>query len=282
MLNTFFTDSLSLGVAQSVAAALLAMAVVWLASTQDIHIGRETVVSLVRAFVQIVAVGSILLILISGPLWTSIIVLFAMSVAASATSARRAGSIPGAFLASFAGIGIGSGVLIALLTWLGLIDSTITAVIPVGSMLIFNGMNSNSLVLNRFEAEVKSHTGQIEAGLALGANSKQVIVPYAHAAVQAGLIPRIDSLRSLGIVWIPGLMAGMVLSGEDPVYAAIYQFVIMAMVFAVAGVTSIITSHMIRRNIFSSAEQLLLRPGPGDEKGKGKGMGKGMGMGKGK
>jgi putative ABC transport system permease protein len=50
--------------------------------------------------------------------------------------------------------------------------------------------------------------------------------------VRASLIPRIDSLRSLGIVWIPGLMAGMVLAGSDPVYAAIYQFVVIAMVFA--------------------------------------------------
>ena len=30
-----------------------------------------------------------------------------------------------------------------------------------------------------------------------------------------------------GIVWIPGLRAGMILSGTDPLYAAVYQFVVI-------------------------------------------------------
>jgi len=264
MLKLFFTDTLSLGLAQSIVAALLALIVVWVARQQHIHIERETLIGLLRAFVQIVAVGSILILLMKGPLWTSAIVLLVMMIAAAATSAKRAGSIPGAFLASLIGIGIGSGSLILVFTLLGLIDSVMVAVVPVGSMLVFNAMNTNGVVLNRFEAEVKGHAGHIEAGLALGASSKQVIVPYAQAAVHAGMIPRIDSLHSLGIVWIPGLMTGMVLSGGDPIYAAIYQFVTMAMVFITAGLTAVITSLFIRKRIFSSAEQLLLRPGSKD------------------
>jgi len=53
----------------------------------------------------------------------------------------------------------------------------------------------------------------------------------AQSSFEASLIPAIDSLRSLGIVWIPGLMAGMLLSGARLAYAAIYQFV-LAMIFA--------------------------------------------------
>jgi putative ABC transport system permease protein len=97
--------------------------------------------------------------------------------------------------------------------------------------------------------------------LALGAEPKNTVTPYVQAAVQASLIPRIDSLRSLGIVWIPGLMAGMVLSGEDPVYAAIYQFVVIAMIFAAAGLTSVVSTLLIRSRVFSSAQQLTLQPG---------------------
>jgi putative ABC transport system permease protein len=53
-----------------------------------------------------------------------------------------------------------------------------------------------------------------------------------QTSFEASLIPAIDSLRSLGIVWIPGLMAGMLLSGARPVYAAVYQFVVVAMISA--------------------------------------------------
>ena len=102
-------------------------------------------------------------------------------------------------------------------------------------MLIANAMNTNSLVMNRFRSEVESHAGLIETGLALGADSKQTVAPYVQISVQASLIPAIDSLRSLGIVWIPGLMAGMLLSGASPIYAAIYQFVTISMIFSSSG-----------------------------------------------
>ena len=66
-------------------------------------------------------------------------------------------------------------------------------------------------------------------------------------------------MRSLGIVWILGLMAGMLLSGAKPLYASIYQFVVLAMIFASSGITSLVSMLLIRAKIFSQAEQLLLR-----------------------
>ena len=78
-----------------------------------------------------------------------------------------------------------------------------------------------------------------------------------QAAYQASLIPAIDNLRSLGIVWIPGLMAGMVLSGSPPLYAAVYQFVVIAMIFASSGLTALASTLLIRGNVFTEAEQLI-------------------------
>jgi len=149
--------------------------------------------------------------------------------------------------------------VIALMTWAGAIDTAITSLVPIGSMLIANAMNTNSLALNRFRSEVISHTGLIETGLALGAESKRVVAPYVQVSLQSSLIPAIDSLKSLGIVWIPGLMAGMLLSGARPLYAAIYQFVTIAMIFSSSGLTALIGTLLIRGSAFSPAEQLTLR-----------------------
>ena len=118
-------------------------------------------------------------------------------------------------------------------------------------MLIANAMNTNSLALNRFRADVLAHAGEIETALALGAEARNSVSPYVQASFEASLIPAIDSLRSLGIVWIPGLMAGMLLSGARPVYAAIYQFVVLAMIFAASGLTSLISTMLIRGRVFS-------------------------------
>ena len=100
----------------------------------------------------------------------------------------------------------------------------------------------------------------LRAGLALGAAPNVVLSPYVQAAVEASMIPSINSLRSLGIVWIPGLMAGMILAGSDPVDSAIYQFVVIAMLYAAAGTTSIACALLVRTRAFSAAEQLTLRP----------------------
>jgi putative ABC transport system permease protein len=261
MLKLFLSNQLYLGLAQALVAAFAAMVVVLLARKRGIHLEGETVVAMARGIIQIVAVGSILLLLLRGPRWTSGFLLAAMILAAGTISARRAKGVPGAFRVSAWSIALGAGSVIALMTWLGVIDTAITSLVPVGSMLIANSMNTNGLALNRFRADVLAHVGEIETALALGAEAKNSVSPYVQAAFEASLIPAIDSLRSLGIVWIPGLMAGMLLSGARPVYAAIYQFVVLAMIFAASGLTSLVSTLLIQDRIFTTAQQLSLQPG---------------------
>jgi putative ABC transport system permease protein len=261
VLNQLFDNLLILGLAQAAVSAALVLLIVLFSRFQSVHLAHETLIALARGFAQVLAVGSVLLLLLQGPDWTGVFVLAAMMVVAAHISARRAQGIPGAFWVSLQSIVIGAGAVIGLMTALGVIEAKLTAMVPVGSMLIAAAMRANALALDRFHAEVTAHTGQIEAALALGAKPHAAVVPYAQAAIQASLIPRLDSLQSLGIVWIPGMMSGMILSGSDPIYAAIYQFVVIAMIFAAAGLTAVPSVLMIRARVFSSAQQLLLRPG---------------------
>ena len=75
----------------------------------------------------------------------------------------------------------------------------------------------------------------------------------------ASLLPRLDMLKSLGLVWIPGVMAGMMVSGASPVYAGIYQFIIVAIILAASGVTGMVAVVLMRQRTFSAAAQLILR-----------------------
>lgn len=261
MLKLFFSNQLYLALAQAVAAAVVAMVVVLVARRREIHLESDTMIAMLRGIIQITAVGSVFLLLLRAPRWTGGFLLAGMIVAAGATSARRAKGLPGVFRVSAWSIAFGSGSVIALMTWLGVIDTAITSLVPVGSMLITNAMNTNGLALNRFRSDVLAHVGEIETALALGAESKNSVSPYVQASIESSLIPAIDSLRSLGIVWIPGLMAGMLLSGARPLYAAIYQFVVLAMIFAASGLTSLVSTLLIRDRIFTAAQQLSLQPG---------------------
>ncbi|MEZ4869456.1 MAG: ABC transporter permease [Caldilineaceae bacterium] len=260
MLNQLLPNLIALRVAQACGAALFALLVVFLARGRDVYLARETVIALMRGIVQIVVVGFVLIFVLGGAQWWSGLVLLSMMIAGATIAARRTRQIPKVLQVTLSAITLGAGAILGIALLLGVIDTQPTSLIPVGSILIANAMNTAALALDRFRAEVEAHTGQIEAGLALGAAPNVVLAPYVQATVQASLIPSLNNLRSLGIVWIPGLMAGMVLAGSDPLEAAIYQFVVIALLYATAVTTALLCTMFVRSHAFSPAEQLTLRP----------------------
>lgn len=258
MLNGIDTRQVGLGLLQAAIACAAAIAVAFAAKSRGIDLLKETFVSLGRGISQIIAVGLVLVVLLRGPWWTSPILLAFMIAAAAKTSVRRAKTFPGVLRLSLYSIAIGAGGVTALMTVFGVIDRTVASMIPVGSMLIANAMNANALALDRFRSDVEAHIGEIETGLALGAAPAVTIAPYVQSALRASLIPSVNNLRSLGIVWIPGIMAGMILSHTPALYAAIYQFVVLAMIFASSGLTCLISTRLMTAHAFSKTEQLLL------------------------
>jgi putative ABC transport system permease protein len=235
------------------------MAVLLLARKRASGLLRELPIAELRGVVQIVAVGAILAFLLHGPRWVAVPVLAAMMLAAADIARRRAKRIRGAFPLTLAAILGGSGSVLCLMAVLGVIPLKITILIPVGSMVIANTMNTVALFLDRLRGEVVAHTGEIESALALGATPESALGPGLNAAYRASLIPSMDNIRSLGIVWIPGLMAGMVLSGSSPLYAALYQFVVLTTIFSAAGLACLVASWLVTRRLFSPYQQLLLR-----------------------
>ena len=123
-------------------------------------------------------------------------------------------------------------------------------------VIIANAMKTNSLALDRFKSEIESNRGEIEALLAIGVPPQAAVADHVTESVRASLIPVVDAMRTLGLVYIPGMMAGMILGGANPIYAAQYQFVIMGMIFAAGGLTSMTTSLLVGRDAFTGAAQL--------------------------
>jgi putative ABC transport system permease protein len=248
------------GLIQVGVASLLVAIVVFLSYWGGVKLGKETAISMVRGFVQIVIVGIVLVIVMNTTIILGYVVLACMIVFAAILSKRRAQGLPNAMNISLTSIAVGSGITVLLMVLTRVIEPNISTMIPVGSMIIASSMRTNSLALNRFRAEIEAHTGQIEAGLALGAPPAMVVDRYVTSTVHASIIPAVDTLRSLGIVFIPGMASGMLLAGANPIYAAEYQFATIAMLFAASTLTGLIAGVMLRSTIFSPAEQLLLRP----------------------
>jgi len=260
LLNSLHSDVV-MGLGQAAAAIVLCFAVVFLCRWFAVHVERETALSLARGLVQMVAVGIVLALLLHGSLLIGALILLGMTFAAAVTASRRAPDIQGALILSFYAIGAGAGVVLAVMLVTRAVTPTIAVLVPVGSMIIANAMNACAQSMERFRSDVTAHVGQIEAGLALGAEPAVAVAPFVQSAVYASLLPRLDMLKSLGLVWIPGVMAGMLVSGASPVYAGIFQFIIVAMILAASGIAGLVTTVLMRARAFSSAAQLTLRPG---------------------
>src|SRR3954471_10755218 len=89
-LLSIWNHQVILGTAQAAAPVALCLAVVFLCRRFAVHVERETVVSLARGFVQMVAVGALLATLLHGSLAIAICILLGMTIAAGAPAARRA------------------------------------------------------------------------------------------------------------------------------------------------------------------------------------------------
>jgi putative ABC transport system permease protein len=246
---------------QAAVAVALCSGVVVLCRQFAVHVEREAALSIVRGLVQMALVGMVLALLLHGGLYVGVIILLLMTGAAAVTASRRTRETSGSLSICFCAIFTGSGTVIGVMIASGALQTSISMLVPVGSMIIANAMNACAQAAERFRADVIAHVGQIEAGLALGADPAVTVEPYLRSAVYASLLPRLDMLKSLGLVWIPGVMAGMMVSGVSPIYAGIYQFTIVAMILVASGLAGLIVTLLMRTRAFSPAAQLTLRPG---------------------
>lgn len=151
------------------------------------------------------------------------IMLFVSSWIALRTVASQRVSLYGlALLASI----LGGGVSLVLITQFSLhLDPWYQAqvMIPLAGMIFASSMNSISIAAERLNAEL----------------IREVALPEArNIAFRACLIPVVNSLFAVGLVSLPGMMTGQILSGVDPFVAARYQILVMFMLFGSTGIAS--------------------------------------------
>ncbi|RLA06264.1 MAG: ABC transporter permease [Gammaproteobacteria bacterium] len=96
-------------------------------------------------------------------------------------------------------------------------------VIPLAGMIFAGAMNSISLAAERFQAEL---------------NRGQSDEVARNAAMQTAMIPVINSMFAVGLVSLPGMMTGQILSGVSPLIAVRYQVVVMCMLFGASGMAT--------------------------------------------
>jgi putative ABC transport system permease protein len=132
--------------------------------------------------------------------------------------------------------------------------------IPLGGMVIGNSMNAIAIALERLLGELRKRRLEVEAMLCLGADYKEASKDILSTAMRAGMIPSINSMMAVGIVFIPGMMTGQILAGADPLQAVRYQIVVMVMLVGSTAIGSLLVVYLVRKRCFGNGERLLLHP----------------------
>jgi putative ABC transport system permease protein len=236
---------------------ILLIIVFALSRWKKLDIERDLGIAAIRGFCQLMLLSIIITAIFDlNDLFLVLLVLVIMATAGGYTSARRAKGIPKMFSITLTSILIGSSTALAILILIGLIPLQPEFLIPLGGMAIGNSMIGCSLTINRLKSEFKNNRNKVETALALGATSEQAGEPYFRASVKAALIPTIDNLKTLGIIFIPGAMTGMLIAGADVIWAAEYQIAVFLMIMSSKSIAIIILSILIKNRLFTEEHQL--------------------------
>jgi len=130
--------------------------------------------------------------------------------------------------------------------------------IPFLGMFLGNSMSGIAISLDRmFQLSVEKKN-EIEAKLMLGQTANEAISAIKKESLRAGMIPIINMLAAAGIISLPGMMTGQILSGISPLEAVKYQIFIMLIIGATVGLGSMIAVNIGSKKIFDERERLNL------------------------
>lgn len=128
--------------------------------------------------------------------------------------------------------------------------------IPLAGMIIGNAMTGVTLGLKTFQEGVAAGRQQIEALLNLGAEPKRILLPFVNTALETALLPTINSMLGMGIIFLPGMMTGQILSGTLPTTAILYQIAIMIAICTSVCLTTFCSLQFGYRTLFNHRSQI--------------------------
>jgi putative ABC transport system permease protein len=239
---------------------VVAVAVSWRAR---LDLERSILWASVRGAVQLFAVGYALRLLFAHEHVLSLaLALLSMLLVAAWTASRRVEHAPARtalFLPALAAIGAGG--LVALVPVFAFVIVPTPwysgrFVIPIAGMMLSNAMNVVALTFERVFAGARSEAPVIEQLLALGASPEQALHAQVRSALRAAMTPTLNGLLTVGLVALPGMMTGQIVSGIDPGSAVRYQLVVLFQLAAVAAVSGWCAASLSRRMLFTARAQL--------------------------
>ncbi len=129
--------------------------------------------------------------------------------------------------------------------------------IPLCGMIFGNSLNGITIGLKSFHDQMEGSKTQLDSLINFGAAPKKILAPYVQSALETALLPTLNSMAGMGIVFLPGMMTGQILAGILPRLAILYQISIMIAIATVVCLSVFLALHLGARTLYNKRNRLL-------------------------
>jgi len=131
-------------------------------------------------------------------------------------------------------------------------------IIPISGMLIGNSMTGITLGSTGLINGINDNKELIENALILGADPAKASKEISKRAFYDAILPTLNSMLGMGIVFLPGMMTGQILAGLPALQAIKYQIAIMMGIMGSVTLTVFILIKWGIKTFFNKRLQLII------------------------
>ncbi|GBV76801.1 ABC transporter permease [Staphylococcus aureus] len=241
--------------------ALLLVIPIIISYKEGLHIIKDLIVATVRAVVQLIILGFLLHYIFKiNDKWLLVLCVFVIIVNASWNTISRSSPVMHhIFLISFVAIFVGTALPLAGTIATGAIQFTANEVIPIGGMLANNGLIAINLAYQNLDRAFVQDGTNIESKLSLAATPKLASKGAIRESIRLAIVPTIDSVKTYGLVSIPGMMTGLIIGGVPPLQAIKFQLLVVFIHTTATIMSALIATYLSYGQFFNARHQLVAR-----------------------
>lgn len=241
--------------------ALLLVIPIIISYKEGLHIIKDLIVATLRAVVQLIILGFLLHYIFKiNDKWLLVLCVFVIIVNASWNTISRSSPVMHhVFWISFVAIFVGTALPLAGTIATGAIQFTANEVIPIGGMLANNGLIAINLAYQNLDRAFVQDGINIESKLSLAATPKLASKGAIRESIRLAIVPTIDSVKTYGLVSIPGMMTGLIIGGVPPLQAIKFQLLVVFIHTTATIMSALIATYLSYGQFFNARHQLVAR-----------------------
>lgn len=241
--------------------ALLLVIPIIISYKEGLHIIKDLIVATLRAVVQLIILGFLLHYIFKiNDKWLLILCVLVIIINASWNTISRASPVMHhVFWISFLATFIGTALPLAGTVATGAIHFTANEVIPIGGMLANNGLIAINLAYQNLDRAFVQDGTNIESKLSLAATPKLASKGAIRESIRLAIVPTIDSVKTYGLVSIPGMMTGLIIGGVPPLQAIKFQLLVVFIHTTATIMSALIATYLSYGQFFNARHQLVAR-----------------------